>query len=170
MQTDVKSITEGLETAIRTETDGYHFYTMAARSVTDIKGRQVLEILAQEELGHLRFLKSQYESFLKNGKADTSIQLEKRVDLSGDNPIFSGDIQMRIGQAHFEMSALSIGIHLEINSQRYYREQADKAGDPDVSGFFKELADWESGHYQALLRQQEALKEEYWARGGFSPY
>jgi rubrerythrin len=68
------------------------------------------------------------------------------------------------------MSALSIGIQLELASMNYYREQAEKASNPDVSGFYTELADWETGHYNALLRQQEMLKEDFWAKGGFAPF
>lgn len=35
---------------------------------------------------------------------------------------------------------------------------------------YTELAEWESGHYEALTRQQEELKEDYWSAGGFSPF
>ena len=68
------------------------------------------------------------------------------------------------------MSALSIGIQLEAGAMAYYREAARQSDDPAVRAFFDELADWETGHYHALLRQQEGLKEDYWAAGGFSAF
>jgi rubrerythrin len=68
------------------------------------------------------------------------------------------------------MSALSIGIQLELSSEQFYRQEAEAAEDPAVVKFFTELAEWESGHYHALLKQQESLKEEYWSKGGFAPF
>ncbi len=163
-------IAEGLAKAIQTEFDGHNFYLMAAKSTEDEQGRQVFEQLAQEEMAHLRFLELQKRSYERTGKADPEAKLGAPMDLSGENPIFSPRIKDRLGEAHFEMSALSIGIQLEINSETYYREQAENSQDPVVKAFYTDLADWESGHYHALLRQQEALKEDFWAASGFAPF
>ena len=56
-----------------------------------------------------------------------------------------------------------------MGSLSFYRQEAEAASDPIIKGFYTELAEWESGHYHALLRQQEALKDGYWSAGGFSP-
>jgi rubrerythrin len=170
MDDAIKRVTEGLQQAIRTETDGYHFYTMAANSVQDPKGREVFNRLAQDELSHLRFLNHQYQSFLEHGKPDEQAKLGPRDEWAGDNPIFSEKIHKRLDEAHFEMSALSIGIQLELTSQQFYRAEAQAAEIPVVRAFYNELAEWESDHYHALLKQQESLKEEYWTKGGFAPF
>jgi hypothetical protein len=39
-----------------------------------------------------------------------------------------------------------------------------------VKAFLESLAEWESTHYHALLRQQESLRELYWAESGFAPF
>ena len=75
MDEATKRITDGLMKAIRTEADGYHFYTMAAEKTQDEKGREVFQTLAQEELAHMRFLEAQYQSFSKSGKASYTIRL-----------------------------------------------------------------------------------------------
>ena len=170
MDDAIKRVTAGLQQAMRTETDGYHFYTMAANAVQDPKGKEVFDRLAQDELSHLRFLNRQYKSFTQHGKPDAKAQLGPRGEWAGDNPIFSEKIHKRLDEAHFEMSALSIGIQLELGSERFYRQEAEAAEDPAVKKFFTELAEWESGHYHALLKQQESLKEEYWSKGGFAPF
>jgi rubrerythrin len=69
-----------------------------------------------------------------------------------------------------EMSALSIGIQLELNAINFYKTQATEIDNQEVKKFFRELVDWETGHYHALLRQQESLKEDYWSSAGFSPF
>jgi rubrerythrin len=156
--------------AIQTEADGYQFYSLAARNVSDPKGKDVFETLAQEELGHGRFLQAQREALQKTGQVDESIKLGPRAPLEGPNPIFSNDIKGRLKTAQFEMSALSIGLQLELSSEENYRKQAERVSDPKVRAFFLELAAWESGHYQALLKQQETLKDDFWAQGGFAPF
>ena len=43
------------------------------------------------------------------------------------------------------------------------------AADPAVREFLGELADWERGHYEILLREDEALRDDYWNANRFSP-
>ncbi|MBW2703877.1 MAG: ferritin family protein [Deltaproteobacteria bacterium] len=165
-----KEIAKGLEHAIRTETDGQHFYMMAAKATEDPKGQEVFGQLAEEEKDHRRFLEHQRWHILEHGKVDSAFKIDRRVDLSGDNPIFSESLVKRAKEAHYEMSALSIGIQLEINSQKYYEEQAEAAKLPEIEKFYRFLATWESEHHQALLRQQDSLKEDYWADAHFAPF
>ena len=164
------SLTDGLLKAIKAERDGHSFYQMAANSSTDPGAKEVFARLAGEELDHMNFLMKQYESILKSGRLDQSAKLGPRADLSGMSPIFSDGIRARIEDAHFEMSALSIGIQLESDALKFYQSQAEAADDPEIADFYSKLAEWETGHYQALLRQQEELKEDYWSAGGFSPF
>ena len=73
------------------------------------KGREVFEKLAQDEKEHVRFLSLQYDAFMDRGAPDPAATLGKRADLSGPSPIFSESFRSRIKDAHFAMSALSIG-------------------------------------------------------------
>jgi rubrerythrin len=167
---DKTRIAEGLKKAIEAEIDGYHFYMMAARSTDDPKGAEVFQSLAADEREHVRFLRLHYDAFIEKGAPDPAAKLGARAPLQGDSPIFSDGFKSRIKDAHFEMSALSIGIQLELSAVKFYKERAAEAADETVTKFYTELADWESGHYQALLKQQDTLKEDYWSGGGFSPF
>jgi rubrerythrin len=143
---------------------------MASRSTEDEQGKRVLRSLAEEELEHVRFLKAQHAALLATGRPDEGIKLGARAELTGTSPIFSAGLLARAGEAHLEMSALSIGIQLELGAVQFYGEQAKAAPHPRVRAFFEELAEWERGHYHALLQQQESMKDDYWAGGGFSPF
>jgi len=69
------------------------------------------------------------------------------------------------------MTALSIGMQLEEGAEHFYKTEAAAAeGIPKVQEFYLRLAEWEAGHYHALYRQYEALKDEYWGDQGFSPF
>lgn len=170
MTENALNLAEGLLKAMKAERDGNSFYMMAANSTSDPKGRQILETLAKEELDHLQFLKEHHDSLVKTGKLSTTAKLHERLDLAGPSAIFSENFRGRIQSAHFEMSALSIGIQLEYDAMVFYRSQSEQATMPEAKEFFSALASWEQGHYQALLKQHEELKDDYWSEAGFSPY
>lgn len=152
MDEKTRAFAEGLLKAIQAERYGFSLYMMAANSTRDSKGKEVFEVLAQEETDHMKFLQSQYRSILETGQPDDSVKLGKQFDLSGMSPIFSDDLKARIKEAHFEMTSLAIGIQLEHDAMQYYRLQSEGADNATVKSFYAQLADWERGHYQALLR------------------
>ena len=165
-----RQLLDGLLQAIKGERDGQSFYQMAANSTADPKAKEVFTQLAAEELDHMQFLTQQHESVLKTGRPNQAHRLGPRADLSGMSPIFSDGIKARIGDAHHDMSALSIGVQLELDAMKFYKAQAEATEDAVVRGFYSELAEWESGHYTALMRQQDELKEDYWSANGFAPF
>ena len=164
------AVLQGLLSAMRAEHEGFHFYAMAARNTEDEKGREVFNKLADDEREHLEFLRRQYAALRENGVPDHEASLGEKLTLAGPSPIFSEGLKRRVKDAHFEMTALSIGIQLELDAVKHYKKLADDAEDEFVKKFFLELSEWESGHYQALLDQQETLKGDYWSANGFSPF
>ena len=165
-----KTIIDGLLQAIRAERYGHSFYLMAAKSTDDAKGQEVFKTLAREELDHMQFLKNQYNAIKTTGKPDASIKLGKQADLTGISPIFSESLRARIKDANFEMTSLSIGIQLEKNAMEFYRSQSESVDDKVMKDFYSMLAEWEAGHYHALLKQQDELKEDFWSSSGFAPF
>jgi rubrerythrin len=165
-----KEIIDGIAAAMRAEHEGEHFYHMAASAVSDPKGKEVLSQLADEEREHWEFLKAQYESLTDTGKPDMNRPLAQSLRRTDASPIFSEDIRTRLSTAHYEMTVLAIGVQLELTSMEHYRAMAKQASDPEVAKFFSALADWERGHYRALLAQQDALQRDYWDEAGFAPF
>lgn len=157
-------IITGLLTAIKSEHDGQFFYSMAAKMTSDPKGRRVFEQLAKEEVKHLDFLRAQYETLKNRGTIDPAATLGKPVELDRHSPIFSDEITLKISDAHYEMSALSVGMQLEKSSMDHYQSLANKAVDPAVKSFLLELVEWERSHFSALETQYNRLKDPYWAK------
>jgi rubrerythrin len=164
------NLIEALQRAIKAELEGHSFYMMAAQSTSDKQGKQVFQTLSNEEMDHANFLKGQMKAISATGKPDLGLSLGPKLDLAGGFPIFSESIKARLGAAHIEMSALAIGIQLELDAMNFYKAQSEAATDLEVSRFFDVLAEWEAGHYHALLRQEESLKEDYWSQSGFAPF
>jgi rubrerythrin len=170
MKDSVRFITEGLLKAIKAEHDGHYFYLSAARNTEDVQGKAVFQLLADEEREHMNFLRAQYESYMATGRADGSVSLGMKKKLLGESPIFSPAIKKHIKQAHYEMSALSIGIMLEQNAVAFYDSQAKAVEDSSAKDLYAQLADWERGHLHALIQQESALKSDYWSEAGFEPF
>jgi rubrerythrin len=164
-----EEILKGLKTAIEAELMGHEFYKNAAKSTDDPMGKETFSRMAEEEMAHFNYLRHQYKSVMENGDYDFSKKLNKKQVKHADNPVFSEQIKDRIKDSHFEVSALSIGMKLEMDAMKYYRSCAETAHNKEAKKFYTELADWEKDHYLAFERQLENLKEEYFIANNFVP-
>jgi rubrerythrin len=165
-----KGLLAALRQAMLNEQAGADFYMMAARTTVDPKGRETFLILAAEEALHLRYLKEQYGEIAAGRNPQPLISASHGAELGEPSPIFSEHLHERIGDAHFEMSALAVGLKLEHESITLYRDLAAGAELPEVKHFFEKLVAWEQNHASALARQQAQLLESYWQAAGFAPF
>ena len=159
----------GLKEAILTEQTGAQFYTVAAANTTDAQGREVFQQLARDEAEHRRWLSRQY-GHLVGGTPWETWNPKPDAGLSGPSPIFSDALRSRIGEAHWEMTALSVGLTLEEATVIRYRTLAQASDRPEVRQFFEQLMKWEESHAEALRRQSNLLKESYWREARFEPF
>ena len=163
-----KEILAGLKTAIEAELTGYTFYKNAAESTNDTMGKETFLHMAEEEMSHFNYLRHQYKSVLEKGAFDFSKSIKQALK-HADHPIFSDAIRKRIKESHFEVSALSIGMKLEMDAMTYYRKCSEEAQDEGVKKLYRKLADWEQDHYRAFKQQLDLLKEEYFEANNFIP-
>lgn len=170
MDPKTKELAEGLRQALLAERAGNEFYKMAAAQTQDPEGRKVFERLAEEEAGHFEYLAGHYRSVLETGALARGLTLREAHEFAHDNPIFSAELKGRLKYAHFEMSALAIAAQLELNALNHYKRMAERSESPEAKKLFEDLVAWESGHYDAFVKQQQALQEEYWNEAGFEPF
>jgi len=164
-----KEILDGLKTAMEAELTGFNFYKMAADSVKDSGAKKALSQMAEEEMGHFKYLRHQYQSVLEKGNYDFARAFVKKTEDESESPIFSEAIKERIKESHYEVSVLTIGMKLEMEAMIFYRSCAEKAASAEAKAFYNELADWEKGHYKAFENALDSLKEDYWAANDFVP-
>ena len=169
MKQGTDEILKGLKTAIEAELTGHYFYKSAAKTNKDPKVRETFQAMAEEELAHFNYLRHQYKSVMEKGDYDFSTQLTKKKVKHANGRIFSDEIKQRIKDAHFEVSALTIGMKLEMDAVRYYRECAEKAGTDKAKAFYNELAEWEEDHYRAFAQALDSLREAYFQANNFVP-
>jgi len=163
-------ILAGLREAILTEHVGNNFYTVASEKTQDPKGKEVFLMLAAEEALHQKWLTEQY-ALLREGKhPEPLVSATSGAIFDDRNPIFSPELRSRIAEAHWEMTALSVGLQLEYNTITRYRELAAAAGVPELRHFFEKLMHWEEGHARALEQQSKLLRDAYWNEARFAPF
>ena len=167
---DLNQLLTALKSAMEAEMTGHQFYLHAAKTTEDVQGKATFTRMAEEELEHFHALKSQYISVLENGKFDQTTALLEVPDPQPSSPIFSTGFRERVGQQHFEMSALSVGLQLELSAINHYRKSAEECDDADVKAFFFRLQEWEQGHYDGFADELEQLREDYWQENDFLPY
>jgi rubrerythrin len=166
---DERGLVVILEEALRAERDGFEFYTLAGERSDDPGARDVFAHLAEEERRHFDALQKEYRSILEGTGWDPNVVLGERWLPEASAAIFSEGFRHRIGGRHLEMAALSIGILLEKTAYEFYAASAEKADDVEARRFLRELAEWENGHYQLLLREDDALRDSYWDENRFAP-
>jgi rubrerythrin len=167
---DKEKAIAGLKIALQTELNGIQFYKIAAEKTTDKRGKEVFKMLADDELKHFNELQKHYNSMKTSNKWAPSISLEEAHSIfKGESPIFSDDLKTRINEKHFEMSALSIGALLESSSIDFYRRMKEETNDRIAKELFAKLQIWEEGHLEAITKQLDLLKEEYWTDQHFTP-
>ncbi len=169
MSTNREQILAGLKEAMITERTGIEFYTLAAERTVDSRGREAFLQLAEEERKHLEYLRQQM-GYLTRNEPISQLDVQISLDESQASPIFSPDLRERIKTAHWEMTALAIGMALEQASINHYRQLALQAETAELRQFFDSLVRWEQGHAAVLQKQYNYLRESYWFEAGFAPF
>ena len=167
---DINRLLTSLKSAMEAEMTGHQFYLLAAKTTEDAQGKATFARMAQEELDHFHALKTQYIAVLEKGKFDQATALFEVPAPQTAPPIFSSGFREQVGAQHFVMSALSVGMQLELNAINHYRKAADESEDADVKAFFSRLEEWEQGHYDGFADELEQLREDYWEANAFMPY
>ncbi|MGQ9708488.1 MAG: ferritin family protein [bacterium] len=164
-----EELVAGLKEAMIAERTGVEFYTTAAEKSTDPQGKEVFSQLAEEEKRHLDYLRRQFDNLFNNSPFEP-LNDKSGIDPTQVSPIFSKELKERVKSAHWEMTALSVGLALEQASIDRYRALAERAEQPELREFFNGLRRWEEGHAAALQKQYNYLRESYWQQSGFAPF
>ncbi len=159
-----------LKKAIQGEIEGRELYRTASEKSSDEKAREVFAFLAEEEDSHIKAL----QNILKSYAEDEELKIEmpeRKITLdNAENPIFSKNFRERLEGRHFEISAISIGMKLEMDSYKFYSAMAEEEYDIKLKEFFRSMSEWEKSHYNALSREMESLQNDYFEKNNFAPF
>ena len=101
---EIKAL-EILKSAILLETRGKALYTQAAKSAQDPSVKEFFEMMAREEISHVRILSDQYKAYQDNRKFSPGEFDHERDSVA--NEVLNGKLQGRLSAAGFEAAAVS---------------------------------------------------------------
>ena len=163
-------IREILKKAYQIEVDGYTFYSLAADKAEKPAVGELFEKLARDEVQHKAFLKTVAGRLEEQGASAFHLDV-KAPDLRAfTDTIFTERFREQARGAAFEAGVLSVGMTLEQNAISFFGGAAEKATEDEVRDFYRFLADWERQHFEALSALYNAIRQDFWAESGFSPF
>jgi len=159
---------EALQTAIKGELEGRELYKAAAEKTSDKKAEKVFSMLAEEEQKHLDTLVKIAKEYNEGGEISSPDLPSPASFEDAESPIFSREFKDKV--ADFDMSALSIGIKLELESEKFYRDTARGTRVEEIKNLFNRLAEWEKEHYNYLQKQIGFFNSYYTNKYSFSRF
>jgi Fur family ferric uptake transcriptional regulator len=146
---------DALRIAIATERSGVEFYSHAAKTTSDARGRKIFQDLAREEKHHLGLLEARYDELLRRDP-----QLESRPTFLFFKSAASGlfaEAAKQVKQGIDDRQALMIGIKCERGSHRFFKKYGEQFEESEGKQIFLDFAKEERAHLNLLMREYRAL-------------
>jgi erythrin-vacuolar iron transport family protein len=135
---------EALKLAIKGEKDSIDFYRKAADNAKNERAKKVFELLANEEVGHL---KSFFQHYKGGDFGDVESYMKTPPDIN--NPTYKSLLKA-VGEATMEKQALEIAMKEEKSVVTQYTVLAQDIIDPLVKGIFDRVVKETQGHYDMI--------------------
>lgn len=138
------SVQEALKLAIKAEKDSMDFYRKAASAATNERAKKVLDLLANEEVGHLKAFFGHY----KGGDfGDVDAYIQSPPDTK--NPTYMQLVKSLDGDM-IEKKALELALAEEKACIGQYTQLAKDVVDPAVRSIFERVVKETQGHYDLI--------------------
>jgi rubrerythrin len=135
---------EALKLAIKGEKDSMDFYRKAASVAKNERAKKVFELLANEEVGHL---KSFFQHYKGGEFGDIESYMKTPPDAS--NSTYKALLKV-VGESTYEQQALEIAMKEEKSVVDQYSVMAKDIIDPLVKGVFDRVVKETQGHYDMI--------------------
>jgi len=161
--------TEILKYAILLEKRGHAFYSRVAQQVRGEAVKQFFQLMAEEEVNHVRILSEQFKAY-RSSKKFASRDYTEQGEFNTLTEILTKDLKRQIAAADFEAAAVAAAMSMEKNAVQVYSSRASETQDPDEKALYQWLAGWETQHLSFLAKIDRELTEEIWHDNQFWPF
>lgn len=138
------TLQEALKLAIKAEKDSMDFYRKAASVATNERAKKVLELLANEEVGHL---KAFFDHYKGGDFGDLTSYMQSPADEK--NPTYMQLLKVLDGNM-VEKKALELALGEEKACIGQYTQLAQGVVDPAVRAVFERVVKETQGHYDLI--------------------
>lgn len=138
------TLQEALKLAIRSEKDSMDFYRKASSLAKNERAKKVLDLLANEEVGHLK-------AFFDHYKGAEFGDLKACIDAPADekNPTYV-KLMKAVDEDIIEQKALELALIEEKDCISQYTQLAQGVIDPVVRAVFERVIKETQGHYDLI--------------------
>ena len=138
------SLEEALKLAIQGEKDSMDYYRKAASVAKNERAKKVFELLANEEVGHLKAFFQHYR-----GKEFGDVETYMKTPPDTNNATYKALLKV-VGETTMEQQALEIAMKEEKSVVDHYSVLAKDIVDPLVKGIFERVVKETQGHYDMI--------------------
>lgn len=138
------TVQEAIALAIKAEKDSMDFYRRAASATKNERAKKVLEMLANEEVGHL---KAFFDHYKGSEFGDLASYITSPVDTK--NPTYM-KLEKAISDDMVEQKALELALGEEKECIGQYTQLAQGVVDPTVRTIFERVVKETQGHYDLI--------------------
>ncbi len=156
---------EALKGGMKGELESITLYEAALGNASDPEVRKFFELRIEEEKRHFNYL-LEYFNDLSAGKPLNKVELQ---DI-GSNPMITETLIERIADKQILFSAISTALLLEKNAFEYYRKCAEETDVFELKVLFHTLSEWETRHYDDLIRIEKEAEVRFWRINRFEPF
>ena len=160
---------EILKQAILLEKRGQAFYSQVAGQASGTAVKQFFEMMAEEEVKHVKILSDQFKAYKENGQFTPEAINDDHSDEVATS-VLTREMKNEISAADYEAAAISAAMSMEENAIKLYSERAENSQDPNEKALYDWLAKWEMQHLQFLSEIDKELKAAIWNDNTFWPF
>lgn len=156
---------EAIKTAIDYEIRVRDSYEDAANGTNDPKGKRIFKVLADEEQGHVLYLKSRLVEWQKSGSIEPealeTILPSREVIQEGIEKVL-GSMEKTRGSHDAELKMLDKALAAEIETGDFYKRMVREL-DAEGQELFEKFLEIEEGHQTLVRAEIDCLKGTgYW--------
>jgi rubrerythrin len=156
-----EEITEIIEKAINIEVFGYNYYSKLKNLVSDSEGKGLMGFLANAEEEHKNSLIKKCQSYGKEPETtELGILIVEVLMDEGQEKIFKSLMEKDKLNTIDAIEAIKLGMNVEANSIKFYKDNASKSPESEIVKLFTELSAWEQEHLELLKENLRMLKDE----------
>ncbi len=147
---------EAIRAAIEYEAGVHRTYREALQTTADETGKRIFQVLCNEEMSHLDYLRERLDEWQKDGKIsvkklETSIPTRAAIDESLQK--LRSQVSAEPSPKHsVELELLQQALKVEVQTSNFYKDMVQKL-DGDGRRLFERFVEIEEGH-QAIVQAE----------------
>ncbi|MCX6827360.1 MAG: ferritin family protein [candidate division Zixibacteria bacterium] len=142
-----------LRSAIKSEEDGYTFYSLLSKKAINPEAKSRLEHLRDDEKRHKSVLLGLFKKYVGGGIGN--------LPAKGIGPLNSVFEKGKLKKLKSEMEYINLAIKTELAAARFYKEGIVAIKDKEFADILYQLSEEENSHYEILIAEREAMAGNY---------